>query len=579
MDTFNITLIIVLLGVATAFTILWVNRMERLDNIAHIFNRKDLKPIINQALHEMSIDPQWEKDGEDQIVHYTYQGGHFDIRLDKNNPFARLTYLFFYQADIEDIETVRMVCNICNINSDACRIVYTINEKNNKIDIHVISVLPVNDKEMKGILERVMGDAFRWQNTFAARFEKHLKHDGQEDKEKSHALMERDMQLVREQEMTHQDEGPDWHESEGKEFLLKGLLSVSMGLTDIIPIRLSLTIDGEVSVIDDPDKILSYRISEPIIGDKKFVHDSATGKLDFYDPRDPVTTRNLILDFEQQGRTKDTLYYRITLALVPVGLSKKVSNISEQHRKQMTSVLLGYELTDPKDRQAHFRYVWKEVMAKQKSDETEKMNEEEKALANIQDPHLGYNYYRGRNLYLHKRFYEALLPLTDAYRAVTEIYDHNDNNVRNLLDELAYFIGCCYMALHQYDRAAYYLQLTIPTTHQSYTEAYVNCLVNSNDFRAMDVLVGLQATLQTMLNNMDNQVDDDEDEDDMDTQEQGPSHEQLVSFLNFVKRRRAYMLVNKGKYDEAEKLLKQLLDDPDNSDFALSELAYIQKNK
>ena len=32
-------------------------------------------------------------------------------------------------------------------------------------------------------------------------------------------------------------------------------------------------------------------------------------------------------------------------------------------------------------------------------------------------------------------------------------------------------------------------------------------------------------------------------------------------------------------YDDAEKLLKQMLDEPDSSDFALQELAYIQKNK
>lgn len=39
------------------------------------------------------------------------------------------------------------------------------------------------------------------------------------------------------------------------------------------------------------------------------------------------------------------------------------------------------------------------------------------------------------------------------------------------------------------------------------------------------------------------------------------------------------MLVREKKYDEAEQLLKQLLDDPENSSFALNELAYIQKMK
>ena len=33
------------------------------------------------------------------------------------------------------------------------------------------------------------------------------------------------------------------------------------------------------------------------------------------------------------------------------------------------------------------------------------------------------------------------------------------------------------------------------------------------------------------------------------------------------------------RFEEAERLLKQMLNDPQNSDFALKELAYIQRNK
>lgn len=57
--------------------------------------------------------------------------------------------------------------------------------------------------------------------------------------------------------------------------------------------------------------------------------------------------------------------------------------------------------------------------------------------------------------------------------------------------------------------------------------------------------------------------------------EKQPQH----SFVSFLKRRKAFLLVRQGSYDEAEKLLKQLLDDPENSYFALKELAYIQKKK
>ena len=39
------------------------------------------------------------------------------------------------------------------------------------------------------------------------------------------------------------------------------------------------------------------------------------------------------------------------------------------------------------------------------------------------------------------------------------------------------------------------------------------------------------------------------------------------------------MLFERKCYDDAEKILKEMLDEPDSSDFALQELAFIQKNK
>lgn len=573
MQTHDIISFFVLAAVAFALLLLWYLRQRSMGMESRRLVRGDRKAVVGHALRELNVKAEWANEGDKQTVHYTYQGGHFNITLEKDSPYVRLTFLFFYQADTEDLETVRMVCNLCNLNADACRIAYTVDEKKGKVDVHLISVLPAGGRDMKDVLERVMGDAFRWQNTFTAKYEEQKKQGRKDvDPEKTKAMYQRDLQLIREQEMTHQDTGPDWHESAANPVELRSLVATAMGLTDIIPSRLTLTSDGHVSAIDDPDAILEYHIHKPLIADGAFLSaGSVTGRLDFYDPRDPVSERHLVLDFEPEEATADTLYYRVTMALVPVSLTRAEGEESERHLRLATSVLLGHDLTPPEARLAHFRYVWKEAMAKRKAGDTEGMTDEEKTLADLQDPHIAQNYYRGRSLYLHKRYYEALLPLTGAYRAVAKIYNHNDHRITDLLDELAYFLGCCYMCLHQYEKAAYYLQMTLPTTHRSYTEAYVNCLVNSGDYRAMDVVDGLLATLQMMVNHMGDGDDDDNPH--------MPDKPEMLRFIGFVKRRKAFMLVNLGRYGEAERLLKQLLDDPDSSDFALSELAYIQKRR
>ena len=55
--------------------------------------------------------------------------------------------------------------------------------------------------------------------------------------------------------------------------------------------------------------------------------------------------------------------------------------------------------------------------------------------------------------------------------------------------------------------------------------------------------------------------------------------EETLDFYNFLKRRKAYLLVDLGFLDEAEIFLKSMLQDSNNGDFALNELAYIQRMK
>ena len=51
----------------------------------------------------------------------------------------------------------------------------------------------------------------------------------------------------------------------------------------------------------------------------------------------------------------------------------------------------------------------------------------------------------------------------------------------------------------------------------------------------------------------------------------------MQAFISFLHRRKAYIYVEQGKFDDAEALLKSLLNDPYSSDFALKELAYLQR--
>ena len=577
MQTLDIISSIILLMVAVALAVYWVLRIRNMRRSLRLPFINDHKVIITQALHKMNIKPEWEKEEDKQVVHFTYQGGHFNIALEKGSPYARVSFLYFYKTDMDKLDAVRLTCNLCNLNTDACRIVYTVNEKENDVDVHLISVLPIMREGMNEELQRVMGDAFRWQDAFSERMKMQPKTKGT-DVEKVKAEYKRELELIREQEMTHQKEGPDWHETRTDAHTLKDLLATTMGLTDIIPTEMTVSKEESTVTLTDPDEILNTKISDFLIADNTFAHKSAFAKLDFYDPRDILKERHLMIDVESEDQTKDTLYYRATLSLAPVSLTINMDESSEQREKKMTSVLLGYDLTPSKERLAHFRYVWKEALDKSKKGQEDDMSEDEKVLAKMQDSHMAENFFTGMQLYLHKRYYEAVGHLTDTYREMTRKVDGKGRFLKESFDEIAYLIGCCYMCLHQYEKACFYLQVTLPATREAYTEAYINCLVNNHDFRAMDNINGLLENIEMIIRSLDmgNGNDDDEEELDPKTAQE---KERMMHFAAFVKRRKAYLLVSLGKYDEAEALLKKLLDDPENSDFALTELAYIQNNR
>lgn len=531
--------------------------------------QEDNKLSVNNALKKLNCTVKWERNHEDLIARYNYQSGHFNIRLEKSSPYVRLAYLFFFDTELDNIELVRNVCNQCNLNTETGRIVYSVNEAKGTIDTHIMNVLLLNDSNAEEVIERAMQNVFHWQRVFVMRF-KELKDTNDKalnrDAEKRDASWKRELFLIRELEMLHQEDGPEWHGNESSSIQLRQLLASAMGLTDIVPARLTITCDGKAEVLDDADAILDYDVSKPLIRDDKFIHLSAVALLTYYDPRNPVKQRQLTLGFGQEEQTDDTLYYRITMALAPLSLNKNTDENDIQCQKLTSSVLLGHDLTPAGKRLAEFRYVWKEARAKLQKGQIADLTDEERILCNVQNPKYGQVLLRGKALFEQKRFYESVLILENVFRFLQSSFEKMGASAREAFIELCYLIGSCYAHLNQYCRASYYLQLTLPAHRITYTEAFVNCLVNGHDFRAMLFINSFLQRLQPIVG------------DERPDQATGEMYE-IIAFVGFLKRRKAFLLVRAERYDEAELILKQLLDDPANSDYALKELAYIQKKK
>lgn len=521
------------------------------------------KRIVSKALKALNCTGEWRKEGDAALVRYTFQSGHFGIRIIGNCPQVELSYLFFAEAEMKDINIVRHVCNHFNLNSTGPRFSYSINEETNIIDMHILTPLLLDDDRAKDILSSAMVDMFLWQNSFIRSLtdvKKEAKSSATGDLEWSEKEVARDFFLLREQELRHQKKGAEWRQNDKEAATLKQWMDKVFGLVDVVFSELTVVTDT-VIVINDRESIASYNLSDTLIVDGAFVRQKAMLDLVFFLPAHPTTRRRMTFSIQQADGCDDVLYYQVVATLLPLpsGIGRPLH--SKEVQVQSHSVLLAYDLRSTKQLQDEFVYMWKEAKSKVANGEENQLTEEQRLIANVESVDAARFVYRSRTLHRQKRYYEAISCLENAYRLLNSNIDKKSLEERNLFLEVCYMLGFCYNELQQYDRAYYYLTFVTGVNRTLYAEEYVNCMIYLGDYRSL-------MTIDGILEDLHNSIVEDEE---------GEVEQSVHPFLQFLYRRKAYVLVELHRFDEAEEMLRQMIDDPESGDFALDELAYIQQ--
>lgn len=521
------------------------------------------KRIVSKALKALNCTGEWRKEGDAALVRYTFQSGHFGIRIIGNCPQVELSYLFFAEAEMKDINIVRHVCNHFNLNSTGPRFSYSINEETNIIDMHILTPLLLDDDRAKDILSSAMVDMFLWQNSFIRSLtdvKKEAKSSATSDLEWSEKEVARDFFLLREQELRHQKKGAEWRQNDKEAATLKQWMDKVFGLVDVVFSELTVVTDT-ITVINDRESIASYNLSDTLIADGAFVRQKAMLDLVFFLPAHPTTRRRMTFSIQQADGCEDVLYYQVvgTLLPLPSGIGRPLH--SKEVQVQSHSVLLAYDLRSTKQLQDEFVYMWKEAKSKVANGEENQLTEEQRLIANVESVDAARFVYRSRTLHRQKRYYEATSCLENAYRLLNSNIDKKSLEERNLFLEVCYMLGFCYNELQQYDRAYYYLTFVTGVNRTLYAEEYVNCMIYLGDYRSL-------MTIDGILEDLHNSIVEDEE---------GEVEQSVHPFLQFLYRRKAYVLVELHRFDEAEEMLRQMIDDPESGDFALDELAYIQQ--
>lgn len=528
------------------------------------FTQEECKGIIERALASLNCKPEWNETEHGISASYIYQAGFFRICISKKSRYVSLAYMYMFETSMTNLDTVRELCNIFTKRSENEKLVYSINGEKNIVNVHIIATFTPEVEDSSELLQQEMRNIFGCRNMFYNEFGKmmnNVEYTNIRDMEKDSAEWSRKNFLVHEHELLNMPSKLRFRENGYDHLQLLTFMRnvLSNETIKIISVLLCIA-DEKHSKITDAKDILNYHISDAIIKNGVKIRNAVTLVVEYNDDVLPGFTRTAVLHVSYEGGGKKAMYYRVTLMQVPV--SAEDVSASEI----VKSVTIAYDMSSKKQNYYEFLYLWKE--AKEKKNENQQLTLDEQLISYTDEENNAYKIFRGRQLFLQHRYYEAVPYLDEAYRFLSARFSKLREEGITTFYEMCFMLGTSYCDMHDYERALPYLATTLEAENMGinivdairYKKEYVNCLVNSGDYRAMKYVFELINTIENARRFRD-------------------LSRHWNDFLNFLKRRYIQILINSEFYDDAEIELKNMLSDPENKDFALDELASLQKNR
>ena len=372
--------------------------------------------------------------------------------------------------------------------------------------------------------------------------------------------------MFAQQELRHQSDDPRNEKrcSFDGGLTMGDFIKTVMGIDAHMCHSLTVTQDDVTHTVATSD-IDSWQLSQMLIDgqgiDAKFAYTQAVAvvKISGISKKDKsgdFTEQLLTITALPDGNDDTSLYFRLTAIITPLTTSRNAA-LNSRGETFTPSLLAAYDKVSPKQKQQEFEYMWQDTLIKIR--DGEELSDEQQLLIDVTDANIGYCLYWGKHHMLNDRYTEAVILLENAYKAMSKVFFKLSKEMKGTFREVCYNIGFCYTELHQNEKAFYYLHMLEDDGNIRHNSELINCLANNRDIRVFRIIDDIMDAINKHADN------------------EGDIPEELQSFVNFLRRRKAYALIDFDDLDEAEKALTEMLDEPDNSDFALGELAYIKQ--
>lgn len=95
---------------------------------------------LEHVLHRLQVE--WEvtptsQGGAEMDYHFHFQNGDFHAMAREGRPYVRVHFLFFLDTAFGNLDNVRYACNEFNTQYPEYKVIYTLDEKEHKINLHI----------------------------------------------------------------------------------------------------------------------------------------------------------------------------------------------------------------------------------------------------------------------------------------------------------------------------------------------------------------------------------------------------------------------------------------------------------
>ena len=512
-------------------------------------------PFREMLLKELGVEIK--NTSEDKCRYIVgYQGGYFDFIFGKQNRYIKIIYYSFYSCSKKDLQTAYAVANTINLNQGnwTCYLSQSEEVCETPIDANICYLFSAQGsvKVCAEALRILLPMCFEHAREFTELMETALKEQESVAEHHNDGVFNMQMQLVRNRRAighSHEEMGEEYpiKESQTISGFMKLFQDVDLGCMQ----QMKLLVDDGLEVVTEPTQIMEFDIREYIKNHPRQTDlKNLTILLEF-------EKQNLVINLNRvSGEAAKTLFfsYCVMRAGAQIDYELDKANVGPTFFKGLIEVRLTTENEDYWEA----KYIVDDAMDKWNNGKAKELTDEQRMIVACVSPSTRMDMYWAKKYYNDRCLLQSLPYFKRIVHNIKQHTSTPDSPYRDLYNELNFYIGFIYMELKMYETAYYYLDIAQRGGNFSSIEEFMNCLCNVRDW---DSLTYIRDIYERIIKALKEEGED--------------ANDNLLRLYQFTKRRMAYALINNRELDEAKNMLKEMIKNGEDVEFAKVELKYI----